>query len=101
MAKSKRARNLVHARMILWDRGAQQRFVEAVEKICNLAGEMALTLHHIQEERKAFQLEIASKRSEAARRANLTRKAMREPASNPPLTNGNETPSVKETSNDS
>lgn len=70
----KRSRNLTQARMILWDRGAQARFVEAVEKVCELAGQLAITLHELREERKAFQAEMASKRSQAAARANATRK---------------------------
>lgn len=78
---TKRKRKLTSARMILWDRAAQARFIQAVEQVCNLAGELRLTLIAMQQEREACQAEMASKRSKAASKANETRKNGRNLAS--------------------
>lgn len=49
--------------MILWDRRQQRRFVEAVERLCSIVGDLEVLLA------------AKKRRGDAATRANATRKA--------------------------
>jgi hypothetical protein len=74
MAKRRKRLTKSLPTLILWNRKDQLRFTMAVEQLIQLRGEMAIVLSELKNERDRFQAEMASRRSEAAKRANATRR---------------------------
>lgn len=75
MSGKKRRRKPAMPSMILWDRGQQLRFVEAVERVCALVVDLSVLRREVVDLVQALERERAELRSGAARKAHATRTA--------------------------